>query len=131
MQVRAAVQSDVFPSTDPHPQLQAVEPIQRPARGAVGPQTVFRRASVRMCLSSDRSATSRFRRAFSSSSDRSYRSSATPSCAYFLLPNVERAEFSRVHVLEGATELADWGAGGAQNHDLRGWLGGGGHLQRR
>jgi hypothetical protein len=48
-----------------------------------GPQSFFRSASVRMCLSSDRSATRRFRRAFSSSSDRSFRSSLTPRWAYF------------------------------------------------
>ena len=48
-----------------------------------GPQPFFRSVSVRMCLSSDKSATSRFSRAFSSSSDRSWRSSLTPKCAYF------------------------------------------------
>ena len=48
-----------------------------------GPQTFFRSASDRMCLSSERSATRRFSRPFSSSSDRSRRSSLTPRCAYF------------------------------------------------
>ena len=38
---------------------------------------------MRMCLSSEKSATSRFSRAFSSSSDRSCRSSLTPRWAYF------------------------------------------------
>jgi hypothetical protein len=37
-----------------------------------------------MCLSSVRSATKRFNRAFSSSSCRRRRSSLTPRCAYFL-----------------------------------------------
>jgi hypothetical protein len=44
---------------------------QFPAAG--GPQTFFRSASVNMCLSSERSATSRFSRLFSSSSWRSRR----------------------------------------------------------
>ena len=48
-----------------------------------GPQTFFRSASDSMCLSSVRSATRRFSRRFSSSSDRSRRSSLTPRCAYF------------------------------------------------
>jgi len=48
-----------------------------------GPQTFFRRASDSMCLSSERSATSRFNRLFSSSSGRSRRSSLTPTWAYF------------------------------------------------
>lgn len=44
-----------------------VKPLgQFPATG--GPQTFFRRASESMCLSSERSATSRFNRRFSSSS---------------------------------------------------------------
>src|SRR5260221_6282758 len=43
-----------------------------------------------MCLSSVRSAPTRFRRAFSSSRCRSLRSSVTPRLAYFLLPHVER-----------------------------------------
>src|SRR5512147_483749 len=44
---------------------------------ADGPQTFFRRASDSMCLSSERSATSRFKRLFSSSTCRSRRSSLT------------------------------------------------------
>ena len=51
-----------------------------PARG---PQTFFLNASASMCLSSVRSATNRFSRLFSSSSDRSLRSSLTPRWAYF------------------------------------------------
>ena len=50
---------------------------------ACGPQAFFRSASDSMCLSSERSATRRFSRAFSSSSCRSRRSSLTPRCAYF------------------------------------------------
>ena len=51
-----------------------VKPLgQFPAAG--GPQTFFRRASDSMCLSSVRSATNRFSRAFSSSTCRSRRSS--------------------------------------------------------
>ena len=50
---------------------------------ACGPQTFFRRASDSMCLSSERSATSRLSRAFSSSTCRNRRSSLTPRCAYF------------------------------------------------
>ena len=54
---------------------------QFPAAG--GPQTFFRKASDNMCLSRERSATSRFNRLFSSSSCRRRRSSLTPRCAYF------------------------------------------------
>src|SRR5262245_58283646 len=50
---------------------------------ARGPQAFFRSASASMCLSSVRSATSRFSRLFSSSSCRRRRSSLTPKCAYF------------------------------------------------
>jgi hypothetical protein len=149
------MQRDMFPATDAHPQLQAIETIQsadplaihqppfapqqdpnpqvpkpRPGMGQIpdaqpqsrlilratgslprrstelrqatgpqatdlkrrpkplgefaaagGPQTFFRSASDSMCLSSDRSATNRFKRLFSSSSCRSRRSSLTPKWA--------------------------------------------------
>src|SRR6516165_593457 len=47
------------------------------------PQSFFRTTSPRMCLSSVRSATRRFRRAFSSRSCRSSRISVSPILAYF------------------------------------------------
>ena len=50
---------------------------------ACGPQTFFRNASDSMCLSSERSATSRLSRLFSSSNCRSRRSSLTPRWVYF------------------------------------------------
>src|SRR5206468_7842999 len=50
---------------------------------ARGRHAFFRSASDNMCLSSVRSATRRFSRAFSSSSCRRRRSSLTPRCAYF------------------------------------------------
>ncbi len=77
--------------TGPHAR-DAVGGLYPPGRLAAlcGPQTFLRNASVRMCLSSDRSATRRFRRAFSSSSDRNCRSSATPQVGVLLLPDVER-----------------------------------------
>jgi hypothetical protein len=49
---------------------------------ACGPYTVFRKASERLCLSNERSATSRFNRLFASSTCRRRRSSLTPRCAY-------------------------------------------------
>ncbi len=64
-----------------HPK-RSMKPLgQFPAAG--GPQTFFRSASVSMCLSSDRSATSRFNRLFSSSTCRSLRSLLMPRWAYF------------------------------------------------
>ena len=59
-----------------------VKPLgQFPAAG--GPQTFFRSASDSMCLSSERSATSRFNRLFSSSSWCNRPSSVMPRWAYF------------------------------------------------
>ncbi len=55
---------------------------RRPLAALCGPPANLRSASVRMCLSRERSATRRVRRAGSSSSERSCRSSATPRWAY-------------------------------------------------
>src|SRR5215471_8954903 len=68
------------------PRAAELEPHLKPSgqlATAHGPQAFFRSASDSICLSSVRSATSRFNRAFSSSSCRSRRSSLTPRCAYF------------------------------------------------
>lgn len=61
-----------------------------------GPQTFFRKASDSMCLSRERSATSRFNRLFSSSSWHSRRSSLTPRWAYFFFQAQKFAQRCRV-----------------------------------
>jgi hypothetical protein len=68
------------------PQATDLKGVVKPGRqfsAACGPQTFFRRASDRMCLSSERSATNRFNQMFSSSNCRSRRSSLTPRWTYF------------------------------------------------